>query len=251
MKKILIYSYGTLFLLYFFLTLALFVVLLALVRLLTCFFDPHRVLMHYMLAAYAGMCLWVNILWRYKVKGRKKIVNKKKYVIVSNHQSVLDIFLIFQIYKTFRWVSKIENFQIPLVGWTLLLANYIKLERGKSSSTARMMLDCEKTLARGCPVIIFPEGTRSETGQMRNFKEGAFTIALKTKTDILPIVLDGSVKALPKNGFFLKNTANLRVQVLDAIPYESFAQLSPQELAVKVRTLIDTELQAMRNNIKK
>jgi 1-acyl-sn-glycerol-3-phosphate acyltransferase len=135
----------------------------------------------------------------------------------------------------FKWVSKVENFRIPFIGWNMSLNRYIKLKRGDRSSVVRMMAECEKTLARGSSIMMFPEGTRSPDGRLRAFKPGAFELAAKVGCPVQPLVIQGTADALPKRGFVLKGRHPIRVTVLDPIPPESFAGLSVEELTEMVR----------------
>ena len=98
---------------------------------------------------------------------------------------------------------------------------YIKLRRGDCDSVVQMMEACEKTIGQGNSIMMFPEGTRSPTGEMRPFKPGAFELALKTRTPILPIVISGTADALPKRGFVLRGRHPIRISVLDPIPHGS------------------------------
>jgi len=105
-----------------------------------------------------------------------------------------------------------------------------------------MMRACEATRAAGNSIIMFPEGTRSFSGRMRDFKPGAFELALRTHVPIQPILLRGSGDALPKRGFVLQGRHPIRVSVLDPIPPESFAGLSAEALSQRVRSTMAKEL---------
>jgi len=104
------------------------------------------------------------------VEGREKIRRDATYVIVSNHQSQLDILVLFRLYVHFKWVSKSEIFKIPLIGWNMVMNRYIKLRRGDKESIAQMMADSEERLAEGSSIFIFPEGSRSPDGRLKPFK---------------------------------------------------------------------------------
>jgi 1-acyl-sn-glycerol-3-phosphate acyltransferase len=159
-------------------------------------------------------------------------------VVVSNHQSLLDILVLFNLFFHFKFVSKIEIFKIPLIGWNMVLNNYIKLKRGDKKSVAQMLADCEKALAGGSSVLIFPEGTRSPDGHIKEFKLGAFILALKMKAPISPVVIAGTNAALPKYSLNFHGRTDIRIRVLAPIPYESFAHLSAEETADMVREVI-------------
>jgi 1-acyl-sn-glycerol-3-phosphate acyltransferase len=114
-----------------------------------------------------------------------------------------------------------------------------------------MMRDCEAALAGGSSVMIFPEGTRSVDGRMRAFKPGAFELAKRTRSPIVPIALDGTSRALPKRGYLLQGKHPIHVRVLERIEPESFANLSAEELSERVRARIAAELPAEASPIAK
>jgi len=135
----------------------------------------------------------------------------------------------------FKWVSKIENFRVPFIGWNMSLNRYIKLRRGSRDSIARALHACERALAQGNSIMMFPEGTRSPDGRLRAFKPGAFTLAQRTGAPILPIVIEGTASALPKRGFVLQGRHAIRVRVLDEIPHASFAREPVEAVTEAVR----------------
>ncbi len=205
---------------------------------LTFWFDQKRVILHQFSSFWASMYLWVMPAWSMDVKGRKNIRNRATYVVVSNHQSQLDILIAFRLFFPFKWVSKAEVFNLPFIGWNMVLNRYIKLYRGDSDSARQMMQECEETLASGSSVYFFPEGTRSVTGLMKDFKPGAFVLAKKMKVPILPVAINGTKYALPKNSVDFHGRHHLRIEVLDEVPYAMFEHLSLDETAAMVKDII-------------
>jgi 1-acyl-sn-glycerol-3-phosphate acyltransferase len=209
---------------------------------LTAPFDRRLVLLHRFTCFWASLYTWFNPAWRVKVHGREKIDPRETYVIVANHLSLLDILVLFRLFTHFKWVSKIENFRVPCVGWNMTLNRYIKLRRGDKASIMQMMRACRATLAEGNSIMMFPEGTRSPSGRMRAFKPGAFQLALESEASILPIVLRGTSDALPKRGFVLQGRHDITVTVLDPIAHAEFAHLPVREVSDRVRGIIAAEL---------
>jgi 1-acyl-sn-glycerol-3-phosphate acyltransferase len=173
-----------------------------------------------------------------RITGREKIRPDETYVMVANHLSLLDILVLFRLFTHFKWVSKVENFRVPFIGWNMTLNRYIELRRGDRASVVQMMKACRETLAQGSSIMMFPEGTRSPDGRMRAFKPGAFELALDSRRPILPIVLRGTSDALPKRGFVLQGRHPISIEVLDPLPYESFAGETAEALTQRVRALI-------------
>src|SRR5262245_33713750 len=142
-------------------------------------FDRRLAWQHRFTCWWASLYTWLNPSWRVRVEGREKIRPGTAYVMVANHQSFLDILVLFRLFAHFKWVAKAEMFRIPAIGWNMYLNRYIILRRGDRDSIARMMTACEDALRAGSSIMIFPEGTRSPDGRLKAFKHGAFTLALR------------------------------------------------------------------------
>jgi 1-acyl-sn-glycerol-3-phosphate acyltransferase len=209
---------------------------------LTAPFDRRLVLLHRFTCFWASLYTWFNPAWRVTVHGREKIDPRVTYVMVANHLSLLDILVLFRLFAHFKWVSKIENFRIPCIGWNMALNRYIKLRRGDKASIMQMMRACRATLAEGNSIMMFPEGTRSPSGRMRAFKPGAFQLAVESQASILPIVLRGTSDALPKRGFVLQGRHHITVTILDPLPHGEFAHMAVREVSDHVRGIIAAEL---------
>ena len=205
-------------------------------------FDARKRMLHQFPCFWASLYTWFNPAWPVEIVGREKIRPDATYVIVANHLSFLDILVLFRLFSHFKWVSKVENFRIPCIGWNMTLNGYIPLKRGSKESVLQMMRACRETLEAGNSIMMFPEGTRSPTGRLRAFKNGAFEIARDAHCPLLPIVLAGTSNALPKRGFVLRGRHPIRIQVLDEIPYESFSEEDVTETATRVRALIAAHL---------
>ncbi len=183
-------------------------------------FDHRKRWLHQFTCFWASLYSWLNPVWRVRVEGREKIRRDATYVMVANHQSLLDILVLFRLFAHFKWVSKIENFRVPCIGWNMSLNGYVKLRRGDKQSIGEMMSACARTLDDGNSIMMFPEGTRSPDGRLRAFKHGAFTLAQGSGCPILPILVEGTAQALPKRGFVLQGRHAIRIRVLDEIPHE-------------------------------
>ena len=205
-------------------------------------FDRRLAILHQFTCFWASLYTWVHPRWRVGVTGREKIRPGVAYVMIANHQSFLDILVLFRLFVHFKWVSKVEMFRLPCIGWNMRLNRYIAIRRGDRESVARMMQACEDALARGSSIMMFPEGTRSEDGRLKAFKPGAFALALRTHVPLLPIVVEGTATALPKSGWVLRGRHPIRIRVLDEIPYPRFAGQSVEELTAEVRGLFAAEL---------
>jgi 1-acyl-sn-glycerol-3-phosphate acyltransferase len=182
-------------------------------------FDRNERALHQFTCFWASLYTWLNPAWRVHVEGREKIRREATYVMVANHQSLLDILVLFRLFRHFKWVSKIENFRVPFIGWNMSLNGYVKLRRGDKQSIGEMMSACARVLDEGSSIMMFPEGTRSPDGKLRAFKHGAFTLAQGSGCPLLPILVEGTADALPKRGFVLQGRHAIRIRILDEIPH--------------------------------
>ncbi|HIL97308.1 MAG: lysophospholipid acyltransferase family protein [bacterium] len=180
-------------------------------------FDRQTRLLHLFTCFWASLYIWVFPPWSVSVTGRSQVDPKQTYIIVSNHQSSIDILVAFTLFIHFKWVSKAELFNIPFIGWNMYLNRYVRLKRGKTHSIRRMYRACEKHLKRGSSVFLFPEGTRSTTGKLRGFKEGAFVLAKRLNLPVLPVVINGSKDAVPKSSLNFHGQSHITVEILSPV----------------------------------
>jgi 1-acyl-sn-glycerol-3-phosphate acyltransferase len=208
-------------------------------------FDDRRWILHRFTSLWASLYTWLNPVWQVRIVGRERLYETGPAVIVANHRSLLDILVLFRLQSHFRWVSKRENFRVPCVGWNMTLCDYIPLRRGDALSVRAMMRHCDRAIRDGNSIMMFPEGTRSTTDQMRPWKPGAFEIAERNRIPIQPIVVRGTAKALPKRGFVLQGRHAISIEILDPIPADEIAARSPVEMMEHVRALL---VDALKND---
>ena len=118
-------------------------------------------------------------------------------MLVANHQSFMDIYSLFHLWRFFKFVSKTSNFYIPIIGWSMFLTGHVGLKRTDKRSQMQVLKECRTLLQKGCSLLFFPEGTRTKTGRMATFKKGAFSIAAKEKVPVVPITIDGAGPIMP------------------------------------------------------
>lgn len=193
------------------------------------------------------MCFWYGVpTWRRKIEGLENIDKKKSYVIVINHNSMVDILALYFLPLNFRWVSKREVFRIPYVGQLLTIHGDIAIDRSKGADSMRKVSEDGKMwIGRGASIAMFPEGTRSKSGEMGRFKQGAFALAKEAGVEILPVVMHGTRTVL--NKFYLVNWRNvLKVSVLPPISAEEVAATPMPELMEKTRTMMCEKYNQLR-----
>jgi len=211
-------------------------------------FDRDRLVIHWILMYQSYFLVNLMPVWKVKIEGREKAVPGTTYVIISNHQSILDILLINSLKLRFKWISKIENIKVPFLGWYLKMAGYITVDRGNEESKVEMLGKSFECLKRDISIMLFPEGTRSPDRQIGFFKRGAFQLALQAKVPILPILIDGTGGILPKHGLIFNSGHHITVRVLDPVLPESFGTDNADELAGKFNSKLVDEMKNLREN---
>ena len=154
--------------------------------------------------------------WRIRIEGRWPS-GQGPFVVVANHQSLLDILLISNIPHEMKWVAKRSLFDVPWIGWTFHMSGDIPIDRGDAASAAAVLAKARRYLDRGMSVMIFPEGTRSRDGKLLPFKGGAFKLAVDAGVAVLPMVVCGTAQGMPKGSPWVR-PARLRVRILEPVP---------------------------------
>ncbi|MCQ2052073.1 MAG: 1-acyl-sn-glycerol-3-phosphate acyltransferase [Bacteroidaceae bacterium] len=140
-----------------------------------------------------------------KVYGRENIQKGQSYVIIPNHQSILDTFLIYGfIGIRFKWMIKKEILKVPFVGFACKMCGHIFIDRTSRKDAAGGMTAARKALVNGMSVTIFPEGTRTKDGTLGRFKKGAFSLAEELHLPLLPVTINGAYNVLPKGRWYLQ-----------------------------------------------
>jgi len=192
------------------------------------------------------MC-FVNPAWRVHISGEEVENPRNPYVVVCNHQSQADIPVISCLPWEMKWVGKAELFRIPVVGWMMRLAGDIAVDRGVTVSRGKALVKARNYLRQKCSVMFFPEGTRSPDGMVHPFSEGAFRLAIKEKVPILPLVVDGTWSALPKNDWRFGPPATIILKVLPPIETDTLKAADAETLCDTVREDIIRQIAQWRD----
>jgi 1-acyl-sn-glycerol-3-phosphate acyltransferase len=212
--------------------------------LLTVLFDRERVVLHRMSHLWAHSIVWVNPLWRLKVTGRENVSREESYVVTVNHQSMIDIPLMYVLPKiNFKWVAKREVYRWPLFGAVLWFHGDIVVEQGSARAARGFMAKGKERLAGGTSVVIFPEGTRSSDGAIHNYKEGAFLLAKEAGVPILPCVVNGARDFI--KGWRINRTT-FEIAIMPPVAAERVAEVPTRELMAEVREASMAKLEQLR-----
>lgn len=148
--------------------------------------------------------------------GRDRVVEDRPAIYVANHQSMSDILAVFAAHIPMLWVSKVENFYAPFLGWNMALNGFVPLRRGHLPSIMKMYRQCLRRLGEGHSLFVFPEGTRSPDGRLQPFYGGAFRLATRAGVPIVPMVVEGTADVLSK-GSMVVHPRRCIVSILDAV----------------------------------
>jgi len=214
-------------------------------RLVTAPFDPGRYHAGLLFRKVAVFHQMLNPLWRFRVTGNVPTDPRRPYVVVANHESFVDILLISHLPFEMKWLSKSEFFKFPFAGWAMRIVGDIRLERGDVRSGVKALAECRKWLGRRVSVMIFPEGTRSPSGPLGEFHEGAFRIAIQTGAPILPLAVVGTREGLIK-GDWRFGRSDAEVRVLEPIPTDGMTKRDVPALRDRTSAAIEAALAEMR-----
>ena len=221
--------------------------IVALIFAVTAPFDPGRYAAGRAFRLVGVAALRLNGLWRFRVRGALADP-RRPYVVVANHESYADVFLISCFPWEMKWLSKDTMFKIPFMGWMMQMAGDIKLIRGKRESAVDAINQCRDRLKKKVSIMIFPEGTRSRTWEMLPFKDGAFRLAIEAGAPILPIAVAGTRGAMAKGSFrFLP--ARAVAQVLEPVETASMTLADIPRLKSVVRERIEAGRLALAHEL--
>ena len=206
------------------------------IALVVCYpFDKKRAVVHKISEWFTNVAFIFAPGMRRDVVGMENIDPTKAYVMVLNHQSMVDIMSIYNLPLVFKWVSKKEVYRIPLVGRLLLMHGDIVINRASAKEAMQLVHSKGKEwLEKGASVAIFPEGTRSKDGQIHNFKAGAFILAKDAGVPILPIVLNGT-DSLVHKGWMINWRNKITIRVLPPISAEEVQNRDIKDVMAQVK----------------
>lgn len=215
--------------------------LVAIVRLVTAPFDKGAYAAGWLFRKLTVVHEKLNPLWTFRTHGALPPDPRRPYVLVSNHDSFVDILLISHLPWEMKWLAKESFFRFPIVGWLMRLAGDIPVERGNAKSAVKALQQCADRLDKRVSVMIFPEGTRSDDGELGAFKDGAFRLAVDKQVPIVPLVVRGTRSALqPKDWRFGRSEAD--VYVLDPIDTAGLTRADVKALTARTREVIAAKL---------
>jgi 1-acyl-sn-glycerol-3-phosphate acyltransferase len=204
-----------------------------LLRLLTFPFDRHRKLAGWSLVWLGRFLLHAAPLWSVRVEGTLP-APPRTYVVVPNHQSLVDALAVACLPGNLKWIGKRSAFQLPWIGWAFYLAGYVPVLRGERADGRRALNRLRRYLAEGVPVGLFAEGTRSRDGQLKDFKAGPFKLAIEAGVPVIPVAISGAGAAMPADQPWIRSS-RITVRVLEPIPTSGMSVDDVEALRATVR----------------
>ncbi|BDC51455.1 1-acyl-sn-glycerol-3-phosphate acyltransferase [Bryobacterales bacterium F-183] len=202
------------------------------------FLDSKGHVQMWMARTWARCLLFVSGV-RVRAEGLDKIDLSKPYVIASNHASYMDTPVILTYIRLqFRFMAKEELFKIPFLGTHLKTAGHVSVPRSDPRAAVRTMNEAAENIrVKGISMLIFPEGGRTRTGELQDFKEGVASIAIKAGVPIVPVGLTGTRAVVPMGSAIVK-PGRVTLRVGEPIPTEGMNPKDRGALTAKVRESI-------------
>jgi 1-acyl-sn-glycerol-3-phosphate acyltransferase len=175
---------------------------------------------------------------RVRVRGDSNLDPSRSCIYMSNHQSNFDIPVLVSCLKVqFRWLAKKELFQIPLFGYAMKKSGSISIDRSNRNAAIKSLRQTAETIRSGVSVVIFPEGTRSTDGNIREFKKGGFVLAAESKVPIVPVILHGTRSIMPKKHISI-TPGEVLMEIRPPIETSMYARKDKNIMMEKVRAII-------------
>lgn len=189
-----------------------------------------------------------NAAYELEVVGRENLGTEgESFLVMSNHQSLYDVPVLFHVLgANLRMITKAELFKVPVFGPAMKHAGFISIDRSNRERALQSLEVAKQKIAGGLNVWIAPEGTRSRTGRLLDFKKGGFTLAIEAGLRVLPVTLKGTRDILPAKGTRSRANAHVRVTIHRPIDAKEYAarglKIGREALMNDVRAALESGL---------
>jgi len=179
---------------------------------------------------------------RVTYRGLEHLEGTGPCIYVSNHQSNIDIWALIHILPlSTRFVAKESLFRLPVLGWAMAAAGFVPIDRGNRNKALQSLGRAAQAIRDGRSLVLFPEGTRSRSGELAPFKKGPFHLAMQAGVPLVPVVIKGSGRVLPPHSIHLK-PGPVEVRILAPIDIRPFLPNNHSALRNEVHARIAAEL---------
>jgi 1-acyl-sn-glycerol-3-phosphate acyltransferase len=218
-------------------------VIMATISLIVWPFDKTGEMQHWCARWWCRLIAW-SIFANIHVHGIENLSARQNYVYMANHASLIDTPALFAYLPyQFRIMAKKHLFYFPFMGWHLWTAGNFPIDQTDARKTARSLKGVIEGIRNGKSLAVFPEGTRSPDGQLQEFKQGAFKIAMRAGVPIVPVTIIGTSKLLPK-GSLAPRPGRVDVVIGKPIETKQYNEKHLSELMATTRNAIDATLKA-------
>jgi 1-acyl-sn-glycerol-3-phosphate acyltransferase len=215
----------------------LFTLLVEPVSLAAALLDKSGRAQHRMVAFWSGVLLRLYGM-PVTVTGMERLDLSRPCIYAANHLSALDIPLLYRYLPfQFRIIAHRLVFRVPLVGWHLSAAGQLMIDPQSVALSRRALREAVQTLRRGLPLVVFPEGGRSPTGEMQPFRRGTFYVAIEAQADVVPVAILGTYQAFPRGSSHLR-PGPLQLIIGDAIPVAGYTKRDLDALAERTQAAV-------------
>ena len=187
--------------------------------------------------------IWARVIMktvgiRVHVEGLQHLQSVQGAIYAANHLSAIDIPVLYSCLPgQFRIMAKRGLFRYPFLGWHLKRSGQIPIVFGDAHASLRSLNRAGDALKRGMPLVVFPEGGRSSTGELQEFMGGAFYVAIRAQAPVVPIAIVGSYELLPMNSFHMI-PGEVALVIGEPIPTTGLRLRDMEKLAAQVRRVI-------------
>lgn len=210
------------------------------------FFDAHGRWQHGCARAWSRLILKTSRV-HLTVEGLENVDAHQTVIFCSNHPSAMDIPILFvSLPVQFRFLAKRVLFNVPFLGWHLRRSGHIPVDRGRPREALKGFEMAAKRIKEGRPVVVFPEGSRSRTGEMLPFKSGTFYLAILSGVPVVPVILIGSRQVLKPDSLHI-HAGRVRVIIHKPISTEGLTVHDAGNLSKRVREVIVSGLEGGKN----
>jgi len=217
---------------------ALWTPLVAVVYALTAWWDERRRYASLVFRRGANLLVVVNPFWRVRIEGDLPDRASEPFVAVCNHESLADVLIVGTLPFEMKWLSKAEIARLPFIGWMMKMAGDVTVRRGDRRSRGASYDELVAWLRRGSSVMMFPEGTRSRTGEMLPFRSGAFRLAIETGRPVQPLAVSGTRDAIRADSLVF-GRARVTLRILPQVPTEGLGPEDVDDLSDRVRAILE------------
>jgi 1-acyl-sn-glycerol-3-phosphate acyltransferase len=202
---------------------------------------------HFCMRRWSQDNLWLSRT-RVEIEGLEHINRNSPQILVANHSGFHDILsLAAHLPIQFRWIANKYLFSVPFMGWHMRRSGYIPIDRDNPRNMAKSIMDAAEAINKGVNAIVFPEGTRSQDGELGPFHSGAFSLALRTGVPLVPVVLDGSYRVIVPRTAGVSPGTIIRIKIDRPVDVSSYSKVGKRRLMEDVFSIMSSSLSELKS----